>query len=77
MGTVVIKDGFDGNQASIFFGGVLGTIILTDLLKVILAKRIRYSLRPVHLLWLRRISGAALIVFGVVLLVRVLLLVGW
>ena len=77
MGTVVIKDGFDGNQASIFFGGVLGTIILTDLLKVILAKKIRYSLRPVHLLWLRRISGAALIVFGVVLLVRVLLLVGW
>ncbi|AEE50818.1 LysE family translocator [Haliscomenobacter hydrossis] len=77
MGTVVIKDGFDGNQASTFFGGVLGTIILTDLLKVILAKKIRYSLRPVHLLWLRRISGGALIVFGVVLLVRVLLLVGW
>jgi threonine/homoserine/homoserine lactone efflux protein len=74
MGTVVIKDGFDGQQASLFFGAVLGTIVTTDLLKVILAKRIRYSLRPVHLLWLRRISGGALIVFGVVLLFRVLLL---
>jgi threonine/homoserine/homoserine lactone efflux protein len=74
MGTVVIKDGFDGQQALWFFGGVLGTIVTTDLLKVILAKKIRYSLRPVHLLWLRRISGGALIVFGVVLLFRVLLL---
>jgi threonine/homoserine/homoserine lactone efflux protein len=55
----------------------LGTIVVTDLLKVLLAKRIRYSLRPVHLLWLRRISGAALIAFGVVLLVRVLLIVSW
>lgn len=74
MGTVVIKDGFDGQQASWFFGAVLGTIVTTDLLKVILAKKIRYSLRPVHLLWLRRISGGALIVFGVVLLFRVLFL---
>ena len=74
MGTVVVKDGFDGQQASWFFGAVLGTIVTTDLLKVILAKKIRYSLRPVHLLWLRRISGGALIVFGVVLLFRVLLL---
>jgi threonine/homoserine/homoserine lactone efflux protein len=77
MGTVVIKDGFNGTQAFGFFAGVLGTIVVTDLLKVFLAKRIRYSLRPVHLLWLRRISGAALIAFGVVLLVRVLLIVAW
>lgn len=74
MSTVVLKDGFDDFQAKWFFGGVLGTIVVTDLLKVIMAKKIRYSLRPIHLLWLRRISGGALIVFGVVLLVRVLLL---
>jgi threonine/homoserine/homoserine lactone efflux protein len=77
MGSVVIKDGFNGTQAFVFFAGVLGTIVVTDLLKVLLAKRIRYSLRPVHLLWLRRISGAALIAFGVVLLVRVLWMVAW
>lgn len=74
MGTVMVKDGFDSQQASWFFGAVLGTIVVTDLLKVILAKKIRYSLRPIHLLWLRRISGSALIVFGVVLLLRVLIL---
>jgi len=77
MGTVVVKDSLNSAQASWFFGGVLGTIVVTDLFKVFLAKRIRYSLRPVHLLWLRRISGAALIAFGVVLLVRVLLVVAW
>ncbi|MDX2071937.1 MAG: LysE family translocator [Haliscomenobacter sp.] len=74
MGTVVVKDGFDAQQALWFFGGVLGTIVTTDLLKVILAKKIRYSLRPIHLLWLRRISGGALIIFGVVLLFRVIFL---
>jgi threonine/homoserine/homoserine lactone efflux protein len=74
MGTVVVKDGFNGEEAFWFFGGVLGTIVITDLLKVVLAKKIRYSLRPVHLLWLRRISGGALIVFGVVLFIRVVLL---
>lgn len=74
MSSVVIKDGFDGIQASWFFGGILGTIVVTDLLKVVLAKKIRYSLRPIHLLWFRRISGSALIVFGVVLLIRVLIL---
>jgi threonine/homoserine/homoserine lactone efflux protein len=72
MGTVVIRDKIEPQQAAYFFGAVLGTIVVTDLLKVILAKKIRYSLRPIHLLWLRRISGSALIVFGIVLLLRVL-----
>ena len=66
--------GFDGGldtQEATLFGAIFGTIVFTDLSKVILAKRIRRVLRPVHLLWLRRISGGALIVFAVVLLVRV------
>ncbi|MCB0557063.1 MAG: LysE family transporter [Phaeodactylibacter sp.] len=70
--TMVMDGGLDSGEASLFFGGILGTIITTDLAKVILAKRIRSFLQPIHLLWLRRISGAALIVFAVVLLVRVL-----
>ena len=74
MTTVVVKDGLEGPQASLFFGGILGTVILTDFLKVLLAKKIRRWLRPWHLLWMRRISGAALIAFGIVLLIRVSLL---
>jgi threonine/homoserine/homoserine lactone efflux protein len=70
--TVVVDGELNDREALLFFSGVLGTIIITDMAKVLLAKRIRRSLRPIHLLWLRRISGGALIVFGLVLLVRVL-----
>ncbi len=70
--TVVVDGQMELLEARYFFGGILGTIITTDLIKVLLAKRIRRLLRPAHLLWLRRISGIALIVFAVVLLGRVL-----
>lgn len=72
--TVVVDGDMELMEARYFFGGILGTIIITDLIKVVLAKRIRRILRPVHLLWLRRISGIALIVFAVVLLGRVIYL---
>ncbi|MEQ8706694.1 MAG: LysE family transporter [Phaeodactylibacter sp.] len=70
--TVVVDGEMELQEARYFFGGILGTIIITDLLKVLLAKRIRRILKPVHLLWLRRISGIALVVFAVALLGRVL-----
>lgn len=70
--TMVMDGGLDGGEAFLFFGGILGAIITTDFTKVVLAKQIRNFLKPVHLLWLRRISGAALLVFSVVLLLRVL-----
>lgn len=73
MSTVIIKDGLNGRDAFNYFTGILCTIVGTDLLKVVLAKRIRRLLRPVHLLWLRRISGSALIIFGVALLIRALM----
>ncbi len=72
--TMVIDGGLDSREASLFFGAIFGTIVFTDFSKVVLARRIRRMLQPVHLLWLRRISGGALIVFAVVLLVRVLML---
>ncbi len=72
--TMVIDGGLDNGEATLFFSGIFGTIVFTDFFKVVLSKRIRQALKPIHLLWLRRISGGALIVFAVVLLVRVLLL---
>lgn len=71
MTTVVAKDDFQRSDAIYFFGGILGTIIITDLLKVLLAKMIRQYLRPVHLMWTRRIAGIALILFGIGLIIRV------
>ncbi len=72
--TVVFKSGLGGSQAPLFFIGILGTIVATDMTKVLLAKKIRRFLRPVHFFWLRRISGVALLAFGMVLLVRVIVL---
>jgi len=70
--TVVVDGELEYTEARYFFGGILGTIISTDLLKALMAKRIRKWLRPKHLLWLRRVSGIALIIFALVLLGRVL-----
>ena len=72
MATVVIGGEMTNREASVFFTGVLGTIVITDVLKALLAKRIRQWMTSKHITWVRRGSGIALIVFGVVLLIRVL-----
>ena len=74
MTAVVLKNEYSVNQASQFFIGVMLVIVLSDMLKVYLAKFISHRLRPIHVLWMRRISGTALMVFGIILMVRVLLL---
>lgn len=68
----VLAEDLTSTETNLFFSGILGTIILTDLLKVILAKRIRRFLKWKHLVWLRRIAGIALLIFGLVLLGRVI-----
>ncbi len=74
MSTVIIKNGLHGGDATFYFGGILGTVVITDFIKVLSARKIRRVLRPAHLLWLRRISGIALIIFGLALLFRAMML---
>lgn len=71
-GHVVVGDGLSGGESFNYFAGIMGVVMTTDFLKVALAKRIRRSLRPVHLVWMRRIAGVGLIVFGMALMARVL-----
>lgn len=73
MTGVVLKKEYDGQEASLFFAGILGTIVFTDSLKVFLAKKIRHKLTARHLWWIRRVAGIALVVFAGVLAVRVLI----
>jgi threonine/homoserine/homoserine lactone efflux protein len=63
---------FNPNEFLLFFGGILFIILATDTLKVILAKSIRKFLKPKHLLWMRKIVGIAFIIFGLVLIYRVM-----
>lgn len=58
------------SEAKLFYTGLLGTVALTDSLKIALAKAIRRWLKPKYILWLRRIAGIALIIFGLFLLGR-------
>ena len=69
--TFIVKGELEPQQAFLFFSGILVTIIVTDLLKIILAKSIRKKLEPKHVLWIRRITGLVLIIFGIALVVRV------
>ncbi len=48
--------------------GIMMTIVCTDSAKVLFAKSIRRFLSPGHMVWLRRISGCALLGFGLWLL---------
>ncbi len=68
--------GNDGSEdpAYYFYGGLLGTIVTTDVLKIWLARQIRPWLQPVWLLRMRRLSGTFLLAFGFYLLGKAL---GW
>lgn len=68
--TLLIRDNLTSHQTQLFFVGVLGTIAATDLLKVLLAKQIRRWLQPIHVVWLRRLSGIALVAFGIMLAIQ-------
>ncbi len=71
MTGVVLKNNYDATHATLYFSGILGTIIVTDSLKVLLAKKIRHKLTPHHLWWVRRVAGIALLLFALALVVRV------
>lgn len=66
------ESGFSKNEFFLFFGAILFVILVSDTLKVYLAKVIRKYLKPKNILMVRKVSGIAFVVFGVVLMVRVL-----
>lgn len=71
MTTVVADKNYSPHQSLLYFGGILGTIMVTDSLKVLLAKRLRHYLEVHHLIWVRKVTGVALFVFGLILIGRV------
>lgn len=52
-----------------FLSSILFVIILTDSLKVFLAHILRKFLTNHHILWINRIAGGALAVFGILLII--------
>ena len=70
MSSEVLPHHFSMQDAAIFFGAIFAMIVLTDSLKVVLAKNIRPHLSPQKLQWLQTCSGYAMIVFGLTLFAR-------
>jgi len=58
----------------IFFSGTLATVFVFDLIKAFIGKKIAKYLRPRLMLWINRIVGLLLLVFGIILIVRSVIL---
>jgi threonine/homoserine/homoserine lactone efflux protein len=61
------------NEIIYFFIGTVITIFATDILKCFVADKISNYLKPNILLWVNRVMGLALLVSGIVLIVRAVL----
>ena len=67
--TYVMSRNITPVQSAQFLASILGVIIITDSLKVFLAQILRKRLRSIHMLWINRVAGTALAVFGVLLII--------
>lgn len=72
---IAISSSYRGNKLSIilFFSGTLATILATDILKVVLATKIKLSGNPYVKLWINRIVGIIFILFGTFVMVNVMI----
>ena len=68
ISTKVIGINMNDTQAFVFISAIMLTIIITDTIKVLGAKAIRGRLESDHIQRISRVAGAALVVFGIVLL---------
>jgi len=66
------ESNFSEDEFFLFFGGILFMIFASDTLKVLLAKIIRKKLKPKKILLARKMSGIAFVIFGVILMLRVM-----
>jgi len=71
---LVVSNEWTPKETIHFFGGLFFVLIATDVLKAYAAKRVRTLLNPKHIRFLQQAIGIALLISGVVLLVRVLFL---
>jgi threonine/homoserine/homoserine lactone efflux protein len=71
---IAITSSYHGDKLAIaiFFIGTLATVLTTDILKVVLATKIKLSSNPYVKLWINRIVGVIFTLFGIFVMVSVL-----
>jgi threonine/homoserine/homoserine lactone efflux protein len=65
MGVIKYTEQRVGGNSILFLSGTLLGIFSTDLLKVVLAKRIKQFINPSTLQWIYRVFGVIMIAFGI------------
>jgi threonine/homoserine/homoserine lactone efflux protein len=70
MSTYALGKGITGMETILLFGSIMATIIITDSLKVVLAKMIRTKMKHHHIILFSRTAGVMLLIFGIVLIIR-------
>jgi len=68
----MVERGMDMTERTAYFLAILLTVALTDFIKLLLAWKIRTFMQPKHFQWLRYIAGSGLVIFGLVLMYRVI-----
>lgn len=71
ISTYVIGKRINGLEASVFLSTIIITIIITDTMKVLLAKYLKQKLNQNLIQWVIRGAGVVLLVFGLLLIYRV------
>jgi threonine/homoserine/homoserine lactone efflux protein len=71
---VAITSSYSGNKLAVvlFFSGTLGTVLSIDILKSILANKIKVNTNPYIKIWINRIVGLIFILFGIFVIINVL-----
>lgn len=72
MSTSVEGQSLNGQEVGLLAAGIFSTIIFTDSLKVVFAKRLQPKLTLNNIILVRKISGGALVLFGFILMARVI-----
>lgn len=70
-GAITVKEHYTGYSALFFYGGTLGMVFGTDLLKAWIASRLKGIITGNFLVWMNRISGVALGGYGVIMIVKI------
>ena len=60
----------DPNRIVIFFASMLGAYLVTDMVKILLAKQLRRKLTIERIRWVKKGLGIVLVIFGLVLIVK-------
>lgn len=69
-GTITVKQHFTDFNALLFYSGTLITVFATDLTKSYLATRLKKVITERFLVWMNRICGSGLVIYGAYMIIR-------